>query len=135
MVSAKAQPENAMRFLKRHQFFLAFVVVLLFCSVMVIRQYLANQWKHTDLREDFILLDDQRHTQAAARLYQVLIQELPSLPDRELIADQQRLTVLFLSQKPPPEDLLWKYYVSVHNELRLRTNQRVVRALKRAEEQ
>jgi hypothetical protein len=121
-----------MRFLKRHQFFLAFVAVLILCSVMVIRQYLANQWRHTDLREDFILLHDQGKAQGAERLYQLLIQELPQLPDRELIADQQRLNVLFLSQKPPPDDLLWKYSISVQNELQRRTNARVARALKRA---
>lgn len=121
-----------MRFLKRHQFFLAFVAVLLLCSVMVIRQYLVNQWKHVDLREDFILLHDQGKVQADARLYQKLIQELPQLPDRELIADQQRFGLLFLTQKPPPDDLLWKYSVSVRNELQRRTSARVARALKRA---
>jgi hypothetical protein len=121
-----------MRILKRHQLFLAFVVVLLFCSVMVIRQFLVNQWKHVDLREDFILLHDEGHPRADARLYQMLIQELPSLPDRALIADEQRLTLLFLPQKPPAEDLLWKYYVSVQNELQRRTTQRVARALKLA---
>jgi hypothetical protein len=121
-----------MRFLKRHQFFLAFVAVLILCSVMVIRQYMVNQWKHVDLREDFILLHDEGQARGAERLYQLLIQELPRLPDRALIADQDRLTVLFLSQKPPPEDLLWKYYVSVQNELQHRAGQRIKRALKRA---
>jgi hypothetical protein len=121
-----------MRFLKRHQFFLAFVAVLFLCSVMVIRQYLVNQWAHVDRREDFILLHDQGKARGTERLYQMLIQELPALPDRALIADQQRLTILFLSQKPPPDDLLWKYYVSVQNELQRRTDERVARALKRA---
>lgn len=122
-----------MRFLKRHQFFLAFVAVLFLCSVMVIRQFLADQWRHVDLREDLILLDGRDHPQATARLYQMLVQQLPQLPTRVLIADQQRLTVLFLAHKPPPEDLVWKYYVSVQNELQRRTAQRVARALKRAD--
>ena len=121
-----------MRFLKRHQFFLAFVAVLVLCSVMVIRQFLANQWQHVDLREDFILLHDQGHAREGERLYQMLIQELPQLPDRVLIADQERFTLLFLSQKPAPDDLLWKYSVSVQNELQRRSDQRVARALKRA---
>lgn len=122
-----------MRFLKRHKFFLVFVAVLVFCSVMVIRQYLANQWQHVDLREDFILLHDQGHPRADARLYQMLIQQLPSLPNRALIADEQRFKLLFIPHKPPPEDLLWKYYVSVQNELHRRLNERVVRALKRVD--
>lgn len=121
-----------MRFLRRHKFFLAFVTVLIFCSVMVVRQYVVNQWSHVELREDFILLHDQAKTKGSEKLYQVLIQQLPELPDHELIDDQQRFTVLFLSHKPPPEDLLWKYYVSVQNELKQRTAARVARALKRA---
>src|SRR5665213_2380172 len=80
-----------MRFLKRHKFFLVFLGVLVLCSVMVIRQFLVNQWKHVDLREDFILLHDEGQTKGAEQLYQMLIQELPNLPDRALIADEQRL--------------------------------------------
>lgn len=128
---AGAYHPHAMRFLKRHQFFLALVAVLIFCSVMVIRQYLVNQWKHVDLREDFILLHDQGQTQGAERLYQMLIQQLPQLPAHDLIADEQRLAPLVAS-KPSEEDLIWKYYVSVQNELQRRTDQRVARALKRA---
>src|SRR5665213_1287174 len=88
-----------MRFLKRHKFFLVFLGVLVLCSVMVIRQFLVNQWKHVDLREDFILLHDEGQTKGAEQLYQMLIQELPNLPDRALIADEQRLTVLFAQKK------------------------------------
>ena len=124
-----------MRFLKRHRFFLLFVVVFSICGVLVIRQYRINQLKHIDLRENFILLHDEDRPQADARLYQMLIQELPSLPDGELISDEQRLSLLFLPQKPSPDDLLWKYYVSVRNELQRRTPQRVARALKQAESQ
>ena len=119
-----------MRFVRHNKFFLVFLASLVLCSVLVIRQYLVNQWEHVDLREDFILLHDQGQARGAERLYQMLIQELPQLPDRALIADQQRLTVLFLPQKPPPEDLLWKYYVSVQNELQRRTDERLARALK-----
>lgn len=99
---------------------------------MVMRQFLVNQWEHVDLREDFIVLHDTEKTRGAERLYQLLIQELPDLPDRALIDDEQRLTILFASQKPPPEDLIWKYYVSVQNELKSRTDERVTQALKRA---
>jgi hypothetical protein len=123
-----------MRLLKRHQFFLAFVVVLVFCSVMVIRQYLVNQWKHIDLREDFILLHDQGQAKGAERLYQLLIQELPHVPDRVLVDDDQRLAFLLAQKSLSDSDLLWKYHTSVENELQSRTSQRVKSALKRAGE-
>lgn len=122
-----------MRFIRRHQFFLAFVVVLFFCGVMVIRQYIVNQWEHIDLREDFILLHDTGHAKEAERLYQFLIQELPQIPDRALIGDEQRFDELFASNKPSPNDLMWKYSISVQNELQNRSNERVNRALKRAQ--
>jgi hypothetical protein len=121
-----------MRFVRHHKFFLVFLASLILCSALVIRQYLVNQWEHVDLREDFILLHDQGQFRGEERLYQMLVQELPDLPDRVLIADQQRLTILFLRQKPPPEDLLWKYYVSVQNELQRRTDERMTQALKHA---
>ena len=121
-----------MSFLKRHRLFLLFIIVFSICGVLVIRQYRVNRWKHVDLRENFILLHNENHPNADARLYQVLIQELPFLPDRELIADEQRLDLLFQPQKPSPDDLLWKYYVSVQNELQRRAPQRVARALKQA---
>lgn len=121
-----------MRFVRHNKFFLVFLASLILCSVLVIRQYLVNEWKHDDLREDFILLHDQGQAKGVERLYQMLVQELPNLPDHALIADQQRLAVLFLAQKPPPEDLLWKYYVSVQKELQRRTDDRVANALKHA---
>ena len=99
---------------------------------MVIRQYLAAQWKHVDLREDFVLLHDQGQAKSAERLYQLLIVELPYLPDRALVDDDQRLG-LFLAQKNLPDsDLICKYRISVENELQKRVPERVKRALERA---
>ena len=121
-----------MRFLKRNQFLLIFVATLIFCSVIVIRQFLANEWGHVDLLEDFIVLHDTGKTRGEERLYQMLVQELPGLPSRVLIADKQQLTLQFSTNKPPPEDLVWKYYISVQNELKSRTDERVAQALKRA---
>ena len=45
-----------MQFLRRNRFSLIFLALLIFCSVMVVRQFLANQSKHLELREAFILL-------------------------------------------------------------------------------
>lgn len=121
-----------MHFLKRYQFFLAFVAVLILCSVMVIRQYLVNQFRHVDLREDFIVLHDEGKTKGAERLYQMLIQELPGVPDRTLLDDEQRLTFIQTQKNLPDNDLLRKYLVSVQNELKQRTPARVARALSHA---
>lgn len=121
-----------MRLVRHNKFFLVFLALLVLCSVLVIRQYLVNEWKHDDLREDFILLHDQGQAKGAERLYQMLVQELPNLPNHALTADQERLAVLFQAQKPATEDLLWKYYISVQNELQRRTDDRVAHALKHA---
>ena len=122
-----------MRFLKRHQYVLVFLAVLVFCSVMVVRQYIANQWAHTDLREDFILLHDKGQAQQTARLYQILVQQLPRLSDRALLDDFQRTAMLIDPKPGQQEDLVWKYHFSVRNELERRSELRLARAHKRAE--
>ncbi len=121
-----------MRFLKRHQYSLVVLGVLALSSVLVVRQYLVNQWEHVDLREDFILLHDEGHARSTERLYQMLVQELPRLPDRALVEDDQRLALLVAQEHPSSDDLIWKYHTSVRNELQRRTDQRVARALRRA---
>jgi hypothetical protein len=121
-----------MRFVRHNKFFLVFLASLVICSVLVIRQFLVNQWEHIDLREDFILLHDEGQTRGTERLYQMLIQELPSLPARALLDDEQRLDLIQAQKHLPPADLVWKYRVSVQNELQRRTDERVARALKRA---
>ena len=124
---------TAMRFVKRHQFLLAFLAVLVFSSVMVVRQVFLNQWAHADLREDFILLHDQGRTKEMEHLYQMLIQTLPRLPDRALVEDDQRLAFALAQKSATQDDLVWKYHVNVRNELQRRTEARVARALKRAQ--
>ena len=122
-----------MRFLKRNRFVLVFLAALVLCSVMVVRQYLVNQWAHVDLREDFILLHEQGRTKEMERLYQMLIQTLPHATDRALLDDDQRLAFLLGQKDPSHEDLAWKYHVSVRNELQRRIEARVARAVKRAQ--
>src|SRR5439155_8607454 len=71
--------KKSMRFLRQNQYLLVFVGVLILSSVLVIRQFMANQSAHIDRREDFILLHDRDEKKACAWLYQRLIQELPAL--------------------------------------------------------
>jgi hypothetical protein len=118
-----------MRFLRHNQFLLLTVAVLVFASVMVIRQFLANQSAHTDRREDLIVLHERGETKAEAWLYQRLIQELPSLSDRSLVDDLERTSALVDTRKTDLDNLLWKYYVSVKKEVERRAQRRLERII------
>ena len=121
-----------MRFLRRHQSLVLSVAVLLFCSVMVVRQYLLNHSAHVELREDFLLLHERGNGRETERLYQMLVQDLPSLNTRGLIEDLQRTAMLIDSSKSQPENFIWKYHQCVKNEMFRRSETRAAHALKRA---
>ena len=123
-----------MRFLRRNQYLLCFLGVLVLSCVMVLWQFMANQSAHVQRREDFILLHDRAEKKACERLYQLLIQELPDLSDRSLVDDLERTSLLVDPKTPDLDNLVWKYYVSVKNELQKRAERRVERALKEAGE-
>ena len=101
---------------------------------MVLWQFMANQSAHVQRREDFILLHDRAEKKACERLYQLLIQELPDLSERSLVDDLERTSLLVNPKTPDLDNLVWKYYVSVKNELQKRAERRVERALKEAGE-
>ena len=86
------------------------------------------------MREDFILLHDRNETKASERLYQLLVQQLPSLSEKSLVDDLERSAMLIDPKTPAPDNLVWKYYVSVNNELEKRSQQRLARARERAGE-
>ena len=102
---------------------------------MVIRQYTANQSAHLEMREDFIALHAKGHLKESTHLYQLLVQDFPGLSDRNLVDDYQRTVLLVDPNGQPSDSLLWKYYVSVKNELEKRSERRVAQALQRAEKQ
>ncbi|HTI97978.1 MAG TPA: hypothetical protein VL527_03665 [Dongiaceae bacterium] len=121
-----------MQFLRRNRFLLFVLAVLVFSDVMVLRQFIANESAHFERREDFILLHDMGKDVPAARLYQRLIQELPNLSEATLVSDFERTGMLVDSAKLGKDDLVWKYYVSVKNEMRQRSERRLVGALQEA---
>jgi hypothetical protein len=121
-----------MSFLRRHQYLLCFLGVLVLSSVMVLRQFVANQSAHAELREDFILLHDRGETKACEALYQELIQGLAGLNEQSLVEDLQRTSLLIDPKSPDQANPVWRYYASVRNELQKRSEQRLARALKRA---
>ena len=121
-----------MRFLRRYQSLVLAVAVLLFCSVMVVRQYILNQAAHVELREDFLLLHERGNSKETERLYQMLVQDLPSLNTRGLVEDLQRTTMFLDPAKPQPDNFIWKYHQSVKNEMFRRAESRAAHAIKRA---
>ena len=121
-----------MQFLQRNRYALLTVAVLILASVLVVRQRLANLSLHTQRVEDFLLLYDRNQTKACEHLYQLLIQQLPYVGDRELVQDLQRTAMIIDPQSPQPESLVWKYQVSVRNELKRRSERRVRAALEQA---
>jgi len=122
-----------MQFLRRNQNFLLALAVLIFASVMVVRQFLANQSAHAQRLEDFILLHERGETKLCERRYQLLVQELPQMTDRSLVQDLQRTAMLVDTKTPQLDSLLWKYHISAGNELKSRAEKRVEAALQRAQ--
>ena len=118
-----------MRFVKRHRYTLAFCAVVLLCSVLLQWQLIRNESAHVRMREDFILLHQRGHVILSERLYQQLIQRLPRESQTELLADFQRTAMLVNTNKPQLENLVWKYHISLRNELNQRAEKRVARLL------
>ena len=125
--------KRGMQFLRRNRYLLCFAAVLVLSSVMVLKQFLANESAHVEMREDFLLLSDRGEVKSSERLYQLLIQQLPDLNDKSLVDDLERTAMLLDPKTPAPDSLVWKFNVSVKNELRNRAEQRVARALERAQ--
>ncbi len=124
-----------MRFVRRHKFVLVFLVLLVFCSVMVIHQIDHNQSKHVELREAFILLYSKGYTDKAQRLYDRLMRDLETESNRILFDDYQRTLQLVDPTTQHTENLIWRYHWTVSNELEKRSESTLARALKLSEEQ
>jgi hypothetical protein len=125
---------DPVRFLRRNQWLLCTLAVLVFSGIMVLRQFRANDDAHVALREDFILLHERGQTQSCQHLYEILIRQFPDLSDRTLVEDLERAALLVDPRNPTPDvdNPVWKYYVSVKRELQNRADLRV-RALDHTE--
>lgn len=127
-------PDPAMSFLRRYRSVLIFAVLLVACSVMVVRQSILNQSRHIELREAFILLHAKGYANEAQRLFQKLIAELEHLPNGTVMLDYQRTLTLVDPTRSDPANLLWRYHWTVSNELEKRSENTLVNALKLAHE-
>lgn len=121
-----------MHFLYRNRHFLLTVAVVLFAAVMAVRQFQINQSGHTERLEDFILLQEQDDAKLSEHRYQLLVQELPELGDKALVDDLRRTAMLVDPNAPQRDSLLWKYHVSLQNELRKRAERRLRRVQEQA---
>jgi hypothetical protein len=123
-------------FLRQYKFVLLFLLLLVFCSVMVIRQLNANQGRHVEIREAFILLHTRGYTNQSQKLYRRLLLEMPKLSNRALLDDFQRTLLLVdPNSAQPTNHLIWNYHWTVSHELDRRSEGTLMRALKLAEEQ
>ena len=120
--------------MRQYRFVLSFLGLLVFCSIMVIHQLSNRQSKHVEVREAFILLHSRGYTNYATHLYEVLLRELPELPNKALIDDFQRTMLLVDPTDQKPENLVWKYHWTVSNEMEKRSESSLRRAIKLAEE-
>jgi hypothetical protein len=123
-----------MRFLRRYKFVLLFLVVLVFCSGMVVRQMEHNQSKHVEMREAFILLFSKGYTGQAQHLYDRLLRDLETEPNKTLFEDYQRTLQLVDPTTSHTENLIWRYHWTVSNELEKRQESTLAHALKLSEE-
>jgi hypothetical protein len=123
-----------MRFFRRNRFALAFLALLIFCSAMVVRQFMANQSRHVELREAFILLYSRGYRSEAERLYKRLLSDLEHLPDRAVQEDYDRTLLLVDPMTQQQDNLIWRYHWTVSNELEVRSVSALRRARKLAEE-
>ena len=108
---------------------LFFVCVLIFSTVMVIRQYRDNGLRHVRIREDFILLQQRGYVKKAEWYYQRLIRRLDRLSDRILLEDYQRTALLVDPDVKQLDNLVWKYHWVVRNKLERRVQKRLERIL------
>ena len=124
-----------MRFVRQYRFILLFFLLLIFCSVMVLRQLTVRETKHVEIREAFIVLHTRGYTNEARRLYQRLLRDLPDLKDKQLIDDFQRTLLLTDPYTQQTNNLIWNYHWTVSNELDRREEGTLTRARRLAEEE
>jgi hypothetical protein len=120
--------------LRRHRFLLLFLALLVFSSVMVIREFKAGESKHVERREAFILLYTKGYNPEAERLYTRLVNDVHQLSNKQLLDDFHRTLLLVDPTSEQPDNLIWKYHWTVSLELEKRSESTLLRARKLADE-
>jgi hypothetical protein len=121
-------------FLRQYRFILLFFALLVFCSVMIIRQYTAKPSLHFKRREAFVLLHARGYTNEAGKIYHKLLLEVPELQTKELFEDFQRTLMLVDPYTSQTNNLIYNYHWMVSHELDKRGEEALREAKKLAEE-
>jgi hypothetical protein len=125
-----------MRFLRQYRFIVVFFLLLIFCTVMWVRQINLKQSKHVEMREAFILLFMRNYTNEARHLFDKLVTGVPKytgeLSDMELLDDFQRTLLLVDPYSNQTNNLIWKYHWMLSEELDKRSVDLLERAHKLA---
>ena len=125
-----------MRFLRQYRFIVVFFLLLIFCTVMWVRQINLKQSKHVEAREAFILLYMRNYTNEARHLFDKLVAGVPKytgeLSDKEVLDDFQRTLLLVDPYSNQTNNLIWKYHWMLSEELDKRSVDLLERAHKLA---
>jgi len=124
-----------MHFVRQYKFALAFLLLLVFCSVMVVRQLEARKSHHVELLDAMILLQTGGYSNQADRIYIRLLKDLDKLPTWALTEDWRKTVTLIDPSSSQPSNTIWRYHWTVRNEMERRAESTIQRALKLAEEQ
>lgn len=122
-------------FLRQYKFILLFLALLVFCSVMVIRQFRASDKHHIEIREAFVLLHTKGYTNEAQKLYRRLLRDLDTVSNTDLIEDFRRTMLLIDPHTYQPSNLIYNYHWTVSKELERRSESTLTRALELAQEE
>ena len=133
---------NPMRVIRRHRFLLLFLVVLVFCAVMIVRQFQINRGQlaerrqaHLERREAFILLCAKGYKADADKLFGRLLKDVPDLSIDQLVDDFQRTMLIVNPAEQHEESPVWRYHWIVSRQLEVRAYDVVERARKIAEKE
>lgn len=124
-----------MLFLRQHKFTLLFLVVLVFCSVMVIRQLEGRRDKHADLLEAMIVLETGGYTNEASRLYFRLWRDIEKMSNKQLVDDWRVTVTLVDPGVHQPSNSIYRYYWSVRGEMEKRSEAIIEHARRLAEQE
>src|SRR5690348_12068908 len=125
-----------MRLLRQYRFIVVFFLLLIFCTVMWVRQINLKQSKHVEAREAFILLYMRNYTNEARHLFDKLVAGVPKytgeLSDKEVLDDFQRTLLLVDPYSNQTNNLIWRYHWMLSEELDKRSVDLLERAHKLA---
>lgn len=124
-----------MKLFRRFRYPLLFLLVLSFCSVMILRQARRAVPPHVDRREAFILLFVKGYRTEAEKLYERLLREVPELSNDQLLDDFQRtLQVVNAVDPNTTGNLIFNYHWEVSKQMEVRAADIVERAKRLANE-